>query len=531
MAHSQSEHEVLDLLAALSGALASIRLYPSESNIVKSSLIRIHLEIAQILEQELTLEYALADKKLMVQGVLLPQKIQKTPRVSAFVEIMTGLGVKRIIFKKGVSEKELYCFLNILQEHAEQMPPPPGRLPSDMEKLGITHIYIVEKGFMDPAGFEQETSLVPFTQYFMELVEDGDLTSIDAILKQLERTAASDDPAIRKAAAVKMTSLDEKLSAPGHSGLRFEITKILLQWLQLETVAYYEFELAADRLMQFAGRLIRTGHKEKARRIIEIFHRIATGKFQKGEAFQSLAENRLGEMANEEIFSLLLKDLPKESRFGLKEDLYTLVILGTRRMDRILDRLLESRSMSERNRIIQIITQMGPSAVPSILQRMKKNRPWFYIRNLVLLLGRLGNENELPTLEHFLVYPDYRIQREAIKSIQQIGGQDVGRILFDNFDQVDQSLQPYMISVIGALQYRPAIPRLIELLTLSMATRSGSDRQEIREKACEALGRMKAEEAVSALEQIIRRRGFFRKEHPENVRYAAAKALGEIKGG
>jgi HEAT repeat protein len=528
MAHSQSEHEALDLLAALSGALVSVRLYPPESNIVKSSLMRIHLEIAQILEQEQALEYALIDKKLMIQGVLLPQKIQKTPRVITFAEMMTGLGVKRIIFRKGVSQKELYGFLNILQEHAEQMHPP-GRLSSDMEKLGITHVYIVEKGFMDPAGFEKETSIVPFTKYFMQLVEEGDLTSIDAILKQFEQTAASDDPAVRKDAAVKMVSLDEKLSAPGHSGLRFEIAKILLQWLQLETVAYYEFELAADRLTQFAGRLIRTGHREKARRIVEIFHRIATGNLEKGEAFQALAENRLGEMANEEILPLLLKDLPKESRSGLKEDLYTLVMLGTRRMDRILDRLQESHSMSERNRIIQIITQVGPPAVPFILHRMKKSGPWFYIRNLVLLLGRLGNERALPTLEQFLVYPDYRIQREAIKSIQSIGGQDVGRILYDSFDQVDQSLQPYMISVIGALQYRPAIPRLIELLSMSMQTWSGSDRQEIREKACEALGRMKAEEAVSALEQIIRRRSFFRKENPENVRYAAAKALGEIK--
>lgn len=362
-----------------------------------------------------------------------------------------------------------------------------------------------------------------------KLIANGKTDIAERVNQRMGEALLNEDPAVRKAVAGIMAEIDEKLEAAGRLDERMELSKKLADWVKFETAVTNEFERVTGRMQQLSGRLIENGREQDAEHILEAYHLLARGNLEKDEAIQALAGNMLQNLATDAILDALLKE-KKSGQARPKDDIYSLVILGSTTVERLLDRLHDSHNMSERNRIIQAIGQIGQPALAPVLERLNQDGPWYYVRNLVLLLGRLGGERHLPTLAAHLQQTDYRVQLEAIKSIQQIGGGDAGRILFEHIDTIDEQLRGYMISVLGALQYKPAAPYFIDLLMAKSPGKSKTNRAEIREKICEALGRMRAKEAVTALEKIVRGKSILgRKAHPENVRSAAAKALANIK--
>lgn len=569
MENYRSIQKAVDLLFALNGAITNIRLYPPESNIVKSGMMRLYQQMTEILETEVSLEYAEAEAKLLIQGDVLREKLQKSDPVRAFTSMMLDLGINCITFTSGIDETELFDFLQMAARPSEDIHME-GGLPALVEKQNIIHVQVDEKIYTRTDGRDKQPPGVPGENFatsglkesllvnalkriaaselevfkdaktsealpdvFSQLVSAGKKNIIGMLLKRMESGLAHEDPDIRKSVAVTMAKVDEKLASSGHTGLRVEVSKILTTWALSETVAVNEFEMVADRMANLIRRLVKSGKGEKVGRIIETYDRIARRDVKRKEAIHTIAQNMIEQLAEEELLDdLMARTFKKTGETDLssqKEDVENLVSLGTRNMEKLLDRLRDSSDMTERNRIIQTITQIGPPALPEILRRLENDGPWYYIRNLILLAGRLGKDVHMPILEKFLVFPDYRIQRETIKSFQSIGGKDAGRMLRDNFEQVDAQLHSYIISVIGALQYKPAIPWLMDFLSSDGPIHNKAYRDEIREKACEALGRMKAEQATSALDHIIRKKRFFGKKEPESVRSAAARALAEIK--
>ncbi|MFW6081128.1 MAG: HEAT repeat domain-containing protein [Desulfosalsimonas sp.] len=201
---------------------------------------------------------------------------------------------------------------------------------------------------------------------------------------------------------------------------------------------------------------------------------------------------------------------------------------GTGTVEQMLDRLRDSRDMHERLRTVQDITKIGQPAVKSVVCRINQGGPWYLIRNLALVLGRIGGEKQLDALEALVGYPDPRVQIEAVKSIQAINGEKAGPVLLKNIEKADPELVGYIISVLGALRCRQAVPYLLDLLESKQPRLSRHVRNDMLAKACEALGRLRAEQAVSSLEKIVRKKGLIRG-YPENIRSAAAKALANIR--
>ncbi len=577
MGYPQSRKKAIELLFAVNGAITNIRLYPPESHIIQSAVLRIYRQMTEILSTEGTLGYAEADGKLFVQEEFLGEKEQHSPHVRNFTAMMTNHRIRSIVFEQGLSEKELAVFMQALAKAPEAVREA-GGLAGRVQDQGIVHIRLDEKIYVEvdkadhgnhdqakgytgerageqsrisgreAAGANFKTALnriiasdyAVFTESaaaqmlpgaFIQLAGAGKKQVVEALIKGMEDAITRENIEIRRSVAKILSDTDEKLEISGYTGLRLEIARMFSRWLAVETEAVPELERAGSRVANLARRLIRTGRREKAAGIIEAWHKVAAGSDGKNRVVRERAEKMLRHLADDEVMELLMKDSEKAGESERKRVINSLSILGAINADKLLDRLRDSRSMPERNRIIQAIGQVGPAAVPTIVERLGQDGPWYFIRNLVMLLGRLGNEQHLPLLEEHLMNPDYRVQREAIKSIQSLGGEAAGRMLHEHFDDVEEQLKPYVVSAIGAMRYEKAIPWLIRVLSEKSGGKNRPEYEEIREKACEALGRMRAEEAVSALESIIRKKGFWEKKSPENVRFAAARALAEIKRG
>ena len=398
---------------------------------------------------------------------------------------------------------------------------PPGRPKTVKEALSR-----ILKGDHSPFLDQKTADVLPKAAMQMARQEKHDMLA--ALTEQMGKALRDDSPEVRCAVARIMAETDEQMEAAERLDQRIDLSKKLVEWIKAEDRISEEYEQVTHRLENLAETVItQKDGAADAEHILEAYSLIRDGRLSKPEAIQALAANMLQHLSTDQILEMVLSKAGNTSDTG-KEDIRTLVILGSTTIERLLDRLRDSHSMAERNRIVQAVSRMGNAAVQPVADRLAQGGPWFYLRNLALLLGRIGGPEQLSLLEPLLTYPDYRVQLEAVKSIQAIDGDKAGDMLLKHIPVVEPQLAGHIVSVLGAIRYQPAAPYLINLLESKSFWQNKAVRDEIRTKACEALGRMQAAEAVSALEKVVRTRGFF-SGYPENIRAAAAKALSQIK--
>ncbi len=358
------------------------------------------------------------------------------------------------------------------------------------------------------------------------LAKKGRAKTIAAIGDRLLEGIKSRNASVRESAAEVMAVLDQRLAENDRTEERVELSKKLVEWVRQETEMSGAFETVSRCLRETAESLILADRARDAAPILEAYQMPGNGNLTKDEAIQAVSANLLQNLATDEVLDFLLKDKASKGQSTSEENIYNFVIFGTTTIERLLDRLHDSQNRSERNRVIQLITRIGDPAVKPVLERLAQDGPWYYSRNLVLLLGRIGKEPHLATLERFLGHSDFRVQREAVLAIQNIGGPQAGERLLNRLDDAADEVKAVIISVLGMMNYQKALPYLIMKLENRDLGTNREARSEINAKICEALARMGDARAVPLLEKIARSRKYLGiRAYDPRVKTAAESAL------
>ena len=98
-----------------------------------------------------------------------------------------------------------------------------------------------------------------------------------------------------------------------------------------------------------------------------------------------------------------------------------------------LDRLLMETDPGNRKTLLSLAFRFNAEAVPAI--RGKLDDPhWYFVRNLCLVLGRIGDPSVVPDLVRLLGHQDLRVRKEAVLALGQLRAPEsipfLGRILF-----------------------------------------------------------------------------------------------------
>jgi hypothetical protein len=97
-----------------------------------------------------------------------------------------------------------------------------------------------------------------------------------------------------------------------------------------------------------------------------------------------------------------------------------------------LDRLLMEPEQSNRRVLLSLAGRFGGEAFPAIRERLGDPR-WFFLRNLCLILGKIGPPDAIPELIRLLHHEDSRVRREAIQALGKLRAQEsipfLGKIL------------------------------------------------------------------------------------------------------
>jgi len=240
-------------------------------------------------------------------------------------------------------------------------------------------------------------------------------------------------------------------------------------------------------------------------------------------SYRSLERERIAlkgirEMASDPLLEYLMERLCHSDR---SEEISSILLkLGEKVFDKLLDALEGTEEMRSRKIIAGIIEKFGKSVSKKVIGRLRDPR-WFVARNMVAILGQIGDSNSIVALGGMIDHNEARVRKEAVKALSKCGGRESAMLLVEKFDSADEELQKIIIFSLGIMDESVALPTLLKVIRKRSFFAAGP---ELRKEAIHALGKLQMKGGVGALEEILISKNIFKKER-EDLRLASAESL------
>ncbi len=187
--------------------------------------------------------------------------------------------------------------------------------------------------------------------------------------------------------------------------------------------------------------------------------------------------------------------------------------------------LSELKNIRGRRVVIEALVALGKADIKAISKHLDNPR-WYFVRNIIHILGRIGNRTALEPLGKILNHEDIRVRREAVKSLGMIGGQQARDLLIKALNDNDSTVRTSSARALSAMKDASAIEAiLLEVNKKDFFQRSPSEKKEF----FHILGETGGKNVEEILIKILRKKSLFQKSRNDEMRALAAFALGIMK--
>lgn len=199
-------------------------------------------------------------------------------------------------------------------------------------------------------------------------------------------------------------------------------------------------------------------------------------------------------------------------------------ILGTHAIEPLLEALGEEQDMGARKAMVDLVSEVAPEHIAELGEHVSDKR-WFFVRNVVAILGTTHRPEALQYLERTLRHFDPRVRRETIRAAASIRDLRAEQMLASALSDDDAQNVTLAARNLGNLASRSAVPSL-EVVARGEGT--GNRDVGARVDAIQALAKIAQPTSADVLEVIATRKGLLRRE-PKEVTAAAQAAVHRIR--
>ena len=143
----------------------------------------------------------------------------------------------------------------------------------------------------------------------------------------------------------------------------------------------------------------------------------------------------------------------------------------------------------------QVLAKVGPSIVPTLVGWLEDPR-WFLVRNIVHILGKIGDDAAFNPVVRLLGHPHMRVRIEALRALALMAPARAARPILPLARDAEPEVRLEAVRALGALRRDEALPVLRDVA----AGVAGAADLSLREEAVEALATIGTARACEALE-------------------------------
>lgn len=229
------------------------------------------------------------------------------------------------------------------------------------------------------------------------------------------------------------------------------------------------------------------------------------------------------DVAESESFHDAFEDL--EDTQEMLDQLHTLVdTLGVLAIRPLLTRLSQSTSARERLTLVQQLSVLCQNYHQLLVHELKEENPWYYYRNVLTILGSVGQESSIAAVSEKILHSDPRVRAEAVATAVTLVGERATSYVARGLQDADPQVRERAAIAAKHCQDARICDLLIGLVRNTKLFRS--EPEAVQVAACSSLGQYTDAAARRALCHVVRGRALSAYwPRPEGVRLAALQAL------
>ena len=201
--------------------------------------------------------------------------------------------------------------------------------------------------------------------------------------------------------------------------------------------------------------------------------------------------------------------------------------LGPLAIPPLLEQLADEADMSARKGMVDLLCQLAGRFIPELGENVGDAR-WYFVRNVVSILGSAKSSAVLPYLERTLRHSDARVRRETIRGLSGISDRLATEMLIAALTDDDAQNVQLSARYLGTSGARVAIQSLEQV---ARGEGRGNRENGPRVEAIEALGKLEATESLPMLAAIAGKRKILNAGRARELRAAAEVAIKRIREG
>lgn len=219
-----------------------------------------------------------------------------------------------------------------------------------------------------------------------------------------------------------------------------------------------------------------------------------------GPAFAATVAKTVGEMADPQSVAAMLDALYRRGPGAAALARRLIDSLGAAVGRTFLMALAGETDKSKRHRLLEVLVSLGPAIVPEAARLLSDER-WYVVRNMVLILHRVGDRGSVDALRRCAEHPDLRVRLEAIKGLLKLDLETARGLLARAIHDPDPKLAETAIGLAGAYAIAEAVEPLLGIVEPWDLL---GKRRSLRLRALRALGELADPAALPRLDRFFR---------------------------
>lgn len=355
-----------------------------------------------------------------------------------------------------------------------------------------------------------------------KLLDQGKVSEAQKMVDKLFADLDSPNEEVRKEVAENCFSvIDLASKTEGLKGTDKKVCELMIQQIEKEE----QIEVYTSLVENFTM-LIQNGSAEEydldVGKVLKMLHSHASDASGQNNEKREIAEKARDALITPEMVEQLMSDLRGDDENKQEKATNDLMSIADIIIDPLIINLTEEEDRKVRARLLKIIESVGVGAIEVLKSYLNDDR-WYVVRNLVRMLGTVGDESVVETMLPFLSHENSRVRKEAILSLLKIGSDKSFDSLILTLNDQDSAVQTMAINALTEIGQKRAAPILDNFLK-----KGASIGQIPKKRAIEALGKIGGEDTAATLAALIEKKGLFAKGESEDVRELVVEALRKI---
>jgi HEAT repeat protein len=440
-------------------------------------------------------------------------------------------GIREITFHEGLEEEELVDFLEAVGSESGPTHQDDDMATAFWEK-GFAHItYQVaddtaQRLAIEPAPLPTEQIKKAFQQEVHTTTEKPLSAAATEVRTAEHRIQDLVYQNIYALTEEEIAKVKHEMQVEEGQDLLSEMIQILTSILLVEE-NLKDFDEVVKILQDMLDLMIGRGDFHHARRILEVFWELQAPEKVGSEQLREVVRTAIDWAGSGERIEKLKAVLNSEEVRDL-DHLHAYLVLHRKNAISPLVNLLGTLDKMKPRRILcEAMVELAREETDILISRLTDRR-WYTVRNIVYILGKIGNEKVVDALAPLIRHEETRVRKEVLRAYEVLPGQKSKQYLAQFLKDDDSSIRILAAKTLAHSKAAGAVERLLEAISEpQFKDRDLYEKKEI----FDALGRVGENKILSMLQKILKQRTWLRihKGRIEELKLCAIIALKRIK--